>query len=146
MYNDFWMIDQGFLDLPRYGDLRDLVSRRYEDRAVISVSAEDTLLTAFQRMRVSDVSQVPVLADDRVLGILDESDVLLHVYKQPERFRDKVATAMTQRLETLDPRADLTHLLAILNRDRVAIIVDEGHFFGLITRYDLLTYLRRSLP
>ena len=146
MYNDFWMVDQGFLDLPRYGDLRDLVSRRYADRAVVSVSAEDTLLTAFQRMRVSDVSQVPVLEDDRVVGILDESDVLVHVYKQPERFRDKVATAMTQRLETLDPRASFKDLLAILNRDRVAIIVDEGHFFGLITRYDLLTYLRRSLP
>ena len=53
---------------------------------------------------------------------------------------------MTQRLETLDPRASFKDLLAILNRDRVAIIVDEGHFFGLITRYDLLTYLRRSLP
>jgi len=146
MYNDFWMVDQGFLDLPRYGDLRDLVSRRYADRAVVSVSAEDTLLTAFQRMRVSDVSQVPVLEDDRVVGILDESDVLVHVYKQPERFRDKVATAMTQRLESLDPRASFKDLLAILSRDRVAIIVDEGHFFGLITRYDLLTYLRRSLP
>jgi cystathionine beta-synthase len=146
MYNDFWMVDQGFLELPRYGDLRDLVSRRHEDRAVVSVGADDTLLTAFQRMRLADVSQVPVLADDQVVGILDESDVLLHVYRQPDRFGDKVETAMTQRLETLDPAASFSDLLAILNRDRVAIIVKDGRFFGLITRYDLLTYLRRSLP
>src|SRR5437667_587899 len=132
MYNDFWMVDQGFIELPRYGDLRDLVSRRYEAGAVVLVGAEDTLLTAFQRMRVTDVSQVPVLAGDEVVGILDESDVLLHVYKQPDRFRDKVATAMTQRLETLDPGAGLTDLLPILNRDRVAIIVADGRFFGLI--------------
>jgi cystathionine beta-synthase len=146
MYNDFWMVDQGFIELPHYGDLRDLVTRRYKEGAVVSVSAEDTLLTAFQRMRMADVSQVPVLAADQVVGILDESDVLLHVHKQPDRFRDKVDTAMTQRLETLDPGAGLTDLLAILDRDRVAIIVENGHFFGLITRYDLLTYLRRSLP
>jgi len=146
MYNDFWMVDQGFLELPHYGDLRDLVSRRYADGAVVSVGAEDPLLTAFQRMRMADVSQVPVLAADKVVGILDESDLLLHVYKQPDRFRDKVATAMTQRLETLDPRASFVELLDILNRDLVAIIVEDGHFFGLITRYDLLTYLRRSLP
>ena len=146
MYNDFWMVDQGFLELPRYGDLRDLVSRRFADGAVVSVGPEDTLLTAFQRMRVSDLSQVPVLAGDRVVGILDESDVLLHVHKQPERFRDHVATAMTQRLETLDPSADFSDLLAVLNHDYVAIIVHDGRFFGLITRYDLLTYLRRSLP
>ena len=114
--------------------------------AIVSVSAEDTLLTAFQRMRVADVSQVPALSGDDVVGILDESDVLLHVYKQPDRFRDKVATAMTQRLETLNPGAGLADLLAILNKDHVAIIVDDGRFFGLITRYDLLTFLRRSLP
>jgi cystathionine beta-synthase len=146
MYSDFWMVDQGFLALPRYGDLRDLVSRRYEDRAVVSVSPDDTLLTAFQRMRVADVSQLPVLEEDHVVGILDESDVLLHVYKQPERFHDKVTAAMTQRLETLDPGASFADLLGVLNRDYVAIIVKDGHFFGLITRYDLLIYLRRSLP
>ena len=146
MFNDFWMVDQGFLELPRYGDLRDLVSRRYEQGAIVSVGAEDTLLTAFQRMRVADVSQVPVLRDDHVVGILDESDVLLHVYKQPERFRDKVATAMTQRLETLAPDASFNDLLTVLNHDHVAIIVESDHFFGLITRYDLLTFLRRSLP
>ena len=146
MYNDFWMIDQGFLELEHYGDLRDLVSRRYADGAVVSVEPEDTLLTAFQRMRLADVSQVPVLADTGVVGILDESDVLLHVYRQPERFRDKVSTAMTQKLETLQPDADFAALLSILNRDRVAIVLDRGRFFGLITRYDLLTYLRRNLP
>ena len=146
MYNDFWMVDQGFVELPRYGDLRDLVFRRYADGAVVSIEAEDTLLTAFQRMRLSDVSQVPVLAEASVVGILDESDLLLHVYRQPERFRDKVATAMTQKLETLQPDASFAELLSILNRDRVAIVVDSGRFFGLITRYDLLTYLRRTLP
>ena len=146
MYNDFWMVDQGFVELSRYGDLRDLVFRRYADGAVVSVESEDTLLTAFQRMRLADVSQVPVLENAKVVGILDESDVLLHVYRQPERFRDKVATAMTQKLETLQPDASLKDLLSILNRDRVAIVLDDGRFFGLITRYDLLTYLRRTLP
>ncbi len=146
MYNDAWMVDQGFLQLPRYGDLRDLVFRRYEQGAIVSVGPMDTLLTAFQRMRVADVSQVPVLEHDRVVGILDESDVLLHVYKQPERFHDTVSTAMTQRLDTLPPGADFGELLSVLNQDRVAIIVDERRFFGLITRYDLLTFLRRSMP
>jgi cystathionine beta-synthase len=46
----------------------------------------------------------------------------------------------------LNPQAGLADLLAILNKDHVAIMVDDGRFFGLITRYDLLTFLRRSLP
>ncbi|HEY2862839.1 MAG TPA: cystathionine beta-synthase [Casimicrobiaceae bacterium] len=146
MYNDFWMIDQGFIELPSHGDLRDLVSRRQDDRAVVSVAPEDSLLNAFQRMRIADVSQVPVLAGDEVVGILDESDLLVRVYREPERFHDTVATAMTRRLETLEPGASFGDLLDVLNRDHVAIIVNEGRFFGLITRYDLLTYLRRRMP
>jgi cystathionine beta-synthase len=146
MFNDLWMVDQGFIQLPQHADLRDLISRRYEQGAVVSVGAQDTLLTAFQRMRVADISQVPVLEVDQVIGILDESDLLLHVHKHPERFRDKVATAMTDRLKTMAPSASLAELLAVLDRGFVALIVADGQFFGLITRFDLLNYLRRSLP
>jgi cystathionine beta-synthase len=146
MFNDFWMIDQGFIKLPQYGDLRDLVSRRFEEGAVVSIDPDDTLLTAFQRMRMADVSQLPVLEADRVVGILDESDVLLHVYKKPERFRDPARTAMTDRLKTMDPSESLTDLLGVLKRGYVALIVKDGRFAGLITRFDLLNYLRRSLP
>jgi len=95
---------------------------------------------------ITTLVALSLASGDRVVGILDESDVLLHVYRKPERFRDKVATAMTQRLETLEPGASLNELLNVLNGDRVAIIVENGRFFGLITRYDLLTFLRRSLP
>jgi cystathionine beta-synthase len=146
MFNDLWMVDQGFIQLPQHADLRDLISRRYEQGAVVSVGAQDTLLTAFQRMRVAEISQVPVLEEDQVIGILDESDVLLHVHKHPERFRDKVATAMTDRLKTMDPSASLAELLSVLDRGLVALIIKDGQFFGLITRVDLLNYLRRSLP
>jgi len=146
MFNDFWMIDQGFLKLPKHNDLRDLISRRFDDGAVISVSADDTLLTAFQRMRMADISQVPVMENDHVIGMLDESDVLLHVYRKPEHFRDLVRTAMTDRLKTMPPNASLADLLGVLKVGYVALIVKDGHFFGLITRFDFLNYLRRSLP
>jgi cystathionine beta-synthase len=53
---------------------------------------------------------------------------------------------MTQRLETLDPGASFAELLTVLSHGHVAIIVQGGRFFGLITHYDLLTHLRRSLP
>jgi cystathionine beta-synthase len=62
VYNDQWMIDQGLLARRRFGDLRDLVSRRTEDGGVVSVAPDDTLLTAYHRMRLADVSQLPVLA------------------------------------------------------------------------------------
>src|SRR5881227_2104722 len=59
MYNDQWMLDQGLLPRKRYGDLRDVISRRFEEGSVVSVGPDDTLLTAFARMRAADVSQLP---------------------------------------------------------------------------------------
>src|SRR6266567_2823304 len=61
MCNDFWMAEQGFIHRPPHGDLSDLISHRYEAGEVITVGPDDSLLTAFKRMRGSDVSQVPVV-------------------------------------------------------------------------------------
>ena len=145
MFNDYWMIDQGFVERPKSGDLRDLITRRYEEGAVITVGPDDSLLIAFQRMRMADVSQVPVIENGQVVGILDESDVLISVHSNPDCFRQPVRTAMTSRLETLPPDASLEDAFAILARDHVVIVMEHAAFLGLITRTDLINHLRQSL-
>jgi cystathionine beta-synthase len=145
VFNDHWMFDQGLLHRAPAGDLRDLISRRFEDDAVVSVNPDDALLTAFQRMRASDISQLPVIEDGRLIGLLDESDVLLRVHGDSARFRDPVRSAMSQRVETLPPTASFNQLLSTLNAGLVAVIADKQGFYGLITRFDLLNHLRRTL-
>jgi cystathionine beta-synthase len=145
MYNDYWMLDQGYLERPRTGDLRDLITRRYSDGAVITVGPDDPLLTAFQRMRLADISQVPVMDNGRCVGVLDESDLLLAVHGDGARFRSPVRTAMTSRLETIPANADIERLYQILDSGLVALVLDEDRFLGLITRADLISYLRRKL-
>lgn len=145
MYNDHWLADQGFRERARYGDLRDYIGRPMEERATVSVGPEDTLLTAFNRFKLNDVSQLPVLQDDRIVGLIDEYDVLRAVQSRASHFRDVVRKHMTADLETLAPGDTLDQVIAILDRDHVAIIAEEGKFHGLITRIDLLNHLRRTL-
>ena len=145
MFNDYWMIDQGFIERKNVGDLRDLIGRRTEDTAVVSVVAEDTLLVAHGRMRLYDVSQLPVMEDGRIVGILDESDLLLAVYQHEERFGAPVREFMTSRLEIVEPDQPLDTLIPIFRADRVAIVVEAGQFLGLITQIDLINHLRRGM-
>jgi cystathionine beta-synthase len=145
VYNDQWMLDQGLMPRRRYGDLRDVISRRVEEGAVVSVGPGDTLLTAFARMRLADVSQLPVLDGERLVGVIDESDLLLSVHADAARFRAAVSAAMTPAPETLPPQASLVELEAVLDRGLVAIVADAAGFHGLITRIDLLNHLRRTL-
>ena len=147
MYDDFWMAEQGFIHRAPHGDLSDLISHRYEAGEVISVGPTDTLLTAFKRMRDADVSQLPVVDQNgRAVGILDESDVLVKVHRDPSHFNDSVKNAMTGRLETLPPTAKISDLLEVFDRGRVTIVMDDNKFLGLITRTDLLSYLRLHMP
>ncbi len=143
MYNDFWMAEQGFIQRAPQGDLRDLILHRYEAGEVIAIGPDDTLSTAFKRMRGADVSQLPVVDETgAVVGILDESDILVKVHADPGHFRASVQSAMTDRLETLRPTAGIDALLGVFDRGRVAIVMDGDRFLGLITRSDLLSYLR----
>jgi cystathionine beta-synthase len=139
------MAEQGFIARRTYGDLRDLVSRRYQDGSVVTVGPTDTLLTAYNRMRIADVSQVPVLDQNRLVGLLDESDLLVRVQDGVGSFREPVRTAMTDRLETLQPSASLDAVRKILDSGKVTIVMDKAELVGLITRVDLLNYLRRKV-
>jgi cystathionine beta-synthase len=144
MYNDFWLVDQGLVERATAGDLTDLISRRFAEGAVVTVKPDDTLLTAYGRFKLHDVSQLPVLDGDRIVGIVDESDVLLDVSRDPARFSDLVSGVMSTRLETVPPDAPIERLLGIFEHEHVPIVVANGRFVGLVTRIDVLNYLRRK--
>jgi len=144
MFNDFWMRDQGFIDVESHGDLRDLIARPYISHDTVTIGPEEPLANAYKRMKLYDVSQLPVVNDGQLVGILDESDLLLVVAGAPERFDDSVRDAMETDLTEIDVSAPVAELMPIFDRDFVAIVKDGEQFLGLITRVDLLNYLRRK--
>jgi cystathionine beta-synthase len=96
-------------------------------------------------MKLYDVSQLPVMDGEKIVGIVDESDALLHVYGDEARFRDPVSTAMVSKLDILDVKSPVEALLPVFDRGHVAIVMDGAKFLGLITRIDLLNWLRRRV-
>ena len=145
MFNDYWLADQGFRERPGHGDLRDLIGRPAEENAAITVEPGDTLLTAFSRFRLYDVSQLPVLEGEKIVGLIDEYDVLMAVVHGESHFKDPVRKHMSTRLETVAPSASLDDVLRILRNEHVPIVAERGRFHGLITRIDLLNSMRRKL-
>ena len=145
VYNDAWLADQGMSGQPIKGNLSDLISRKYENGDVVVAGPDDTLDTVFKRMRGADVSQLPIIQDGRLVGILDESD-LVHVMNtdeitRKERFAKPVGSVMTRDLDTVQVGESLDALIPLFDRDRVAIVLDGERFVGLITRTDLINHL-----
>jgi len=176
-FNDFWMIDNGFIQRPSTNDLRDLIARRHSEREDYTLKEDDPIKQAIKRMELYGVSQMAVMdARDRVVGILDESDILLAMVNEgggqlarvlaggsgpagagaPAGGRGNAASVsvfdrpvsdfMTRRLETIPPTASVNDLMPIFRADRVAIVVDDkGVYHGLITKIDLIHYLRQKV-
>lgn len=145
MFNDFWMRDQGFLRGEPKGDLRDLIARSTDKGSVVAIAPTDTLLVAHARMKLYDVSQLPVMDGGKIVGILDESDLLLAVSKDEDAFRHSARDFMTGHLETVQVNASVESLFELFRKGLVAIVCDGERFLGLITRMDLINFLRRKL-
>ena len=146
VYSDHWLAEQGLLERPIHGDLRDLVARQFSDGGVVSIRPSDTLLSAYNRLRQADVSQLPVIEDGRLVGILDESDILKGVENEElareARFKQLVDSVMTTSPQTLQVSEPIDSLLPIFEREEVALIMDGSDFVGVITRVDLINHLR----
>jgi cystathionine beta-synthase len=145
LYNDFWMQDQGFFKREQYGDLRDLVGRPHGEHATITVGLDDVLTTAHNRLRNAGFSQLPVMDGEQLLGVVTEDDILRFAFGRPERFNEPVRNAMTSTFLRVDKETSVNNLVAMLEVRSSAAVMDGDKFLGLITRSDVLNYLRRQV-
>ena len=146
VFNDVWVAEQGLIEKIRHNNLRDLVARTYADGATVTVAPDDTLSTAYARMRSADVSQLPVIEHGSLIGLLDESDVLNGLRRLGHAgrrdFGASVRDTMVTDLNTLQAGEPIDALLPVFERDEVAIVMDGDEFVGLITRMDLINHER----
>jgi len=142
LFNDFWMEDQGFIRREKFGDLRDLIGRPHGERATITVGADDVLTTAHNRLRNAGFSQLPVMEDDRLVGVLTEDDIIRYVFGKPELMNAPVRDAMQSAYIQVSKDTSVSNLVAMLHVQSCAAVVDGDEFYGLITRSDVLNHLR----
>lgn len=146
VYDDSWLAEQGLADRPVRGNLSDLVIRRQQDGSTVTVAPDDTLATAYKRMRQADVSQLPVVAGGRLVGIIDESDLYVALGRGAvsgqARFSEAVADHMITDLHTLQSVDPVSAALPLFERGEVALVLDGSDFLGVVTRVDLINHLR----
>jgi cystathionine beta-synthase len=149
IYNEYWLDDHGFVAREQEHSLRDLIIRPYRKGSAITVNPGDTLQAAYRKMKMYDVSQLPVMqrqqGRETLVGIMDETDILLAICGNPAGFSIKVAQAMTRELVTVDVTAAPEDLLPIFKAGMVAIVMEKDEFLGIITPIDFLQYIRRRV-
>lgn len=143
IFNPYWLDDQGFVPHPQTQDLRDIIARPFLQGDVVSAKPEDDLLSVYTKMKAHDISQIPVIARNEIMGLIDETDVLLAVLGNPAGFGMPTRAAIRKTVATIAHDGSLPELTAILEQGLVASVLKDGQFMGLITPIDFLNYLRK---
>ena len=142
VFNPAYIAQEGW-DQERHGTVRDVVIACFPMGQTVVVHPDDTLRTAFVRMRAADVSQLPIIENDNIVGLVDESDMLGALLEGSEKaFELPVKDVMVTRLETISADAPIRDLVPLFRNDHVAIVLDRGRFLGIATRLDLINYFR----
>ncbi|HMV65350.1 MAG TPA: cystathionine beta-synthase [Myxococcota bacterium] len=141
-----WMRQNGFVERSwETASVADVV-RALPRRELVAAGSGDTVAEAVHRMKAAGVSQIPVLDEGRLVGILTESDVLGKLVEGRVRADATVAEVMFRNVHTVRDTDDAGVLTKLFADGLVGLVVDAaGALKAIVTKMDLVDYLTRPL-
>jgi cystathionine beta-synthase len=143
IYSDQWMSENGFLE-PRVGlgSVADLL-KQIGPREAISVPDTMQATEAIGLMKVHGISQLPVLRDGQVIGVIHERALL----EAALRSGPKVARAgelADNNYCTVSTEADLAVVTDLLRKVRIALVLEDNELKHVLTRIDIIDHVARA--
>ena len=141
VFNDEWMRENGFLeDQPGLGTVRDLLGARYKKK-VVTVSTKSTVRDAIETLKVENISQVPVIDDGKLRGIVQEVDLLRHLVSGKKTLESPVGDLAEGDYATVTPDTKIELLQNALADAKVAMVTEGEELVGIVAKIDLIDYL-----
>jgi len=108
---------------------------------VITVNEDDLIKTAFYKMEINKISQVPVLRKGKVIGIIYDSSILSKILKGDEDVNSIRAKEIMEQPLIVKTGSLITEVINLLSRNPAVIVVDDDMYpQGIITRSDIIRY------
>jgi cystathionine beta-synthase len=146
MYDEFWMSQNGFLDVPpEKTTAGDLLSSLGREGKLIYLLPDDSLQRAAERFREHGISQLPVVENGQMIGAVQEITIVHALHQGMTSGKVSLREVMARPMPQLDARVLLEEVYRLLLAGNSAVmIVRDGRLAGLITRADLMEYYERA--
>jgi cystathionine beta-synthase len=137
IYNDDWMRERGFLEEEL--SVKDVL-RKKGKQEFISINTDQKMGEALELMRQHDISQMPVVDKDEIVGSLTESNLLNYLLDNPtENGQATVHNIMGEAFPMVDEDIKLSQLRMFINKKINAVLVkDKAGKMHIVTQYDIL--------
>ncbi len=141
IFDDDWMREHGFLDPEEgLGTIRELLGSKSPQ--VFTVGKSEKVRAVVGLMKERGISQVPVIDDGRLAGIVTESNLLnLLMEEGVEALDMSVDASISDAYEVVDPDAPVGLFNHIFSQSKVIVVWERGEVRGLITKIDVIDFL-----
>ena len=143
IFSDSWMQKNGFWE---EGDVRvikviEILKQKKNFPSIISVSTGEILSNALNLIHKYNISQLPVIDDNKVVGSLNETSLMKLFHDGADFNKQQIFAVMGKPLPTLDKDVDIAEAYRVLLSGTTGIIVTEDEIpIAVITRVDLINY------
>ncbi len=140
IFNDDWMRDRGFIN--KELTINDLISRK-SSKTFITASVDHLLSDLIDVMKTHDISQMPVVENEQIVGSITESSILNHMFSDEGVKNDTtVKDIMGEAFPKVEANLGISELRKIISKNVPAVITEDrfGHPYC-ITQYDIIQAL-----
>jgi cystathionine beta-synthase len=143
IFNDDWMREKGYIDKKGI-TAKDLISTPGH-LELITINKDEKIGKALELIMKNNFSQIPVTADNRIVGSISESHLLERIIQNPGLKDASVSEIMQEALPFVDATTPIESLARMLNGRISAVLIkdfkeDKNY---IITKHDLAQALAR---
>jgi cystathionine beta-synthase len=148
IFNDDWMRENGFLDeAPGIGTVRDILAAPgREKRPLVTARPDARLREVIDQMKSLGISQLPVVAQGKLRGIVAEVDLLRALVTGGKTLDSPIAEVVEGDYATVTPNTKVELLQGVLADAKVAIVEEGDQVVGIVTKIDLIDFLAKHSP
>lgn len=141
-YSDEWMREKRLLEKDKI-----TVGIVYQTKIsdglpkLVSVSPEETVTEALQKLDEYNLSNLPVIDDNKSVGCINDAEVMSLVIEDSSVMDKKVKDVMGKPLPVLDELDDIKHAISSLKKSPAVLVTQFGNIVGILTRHDVLDFV-----
>lgn len=141
-FNDDWLKDNEFLPSPmKLNRVSDLLAKRAKPAPVIFASVDQNVLQVVNLLKDNGISQVPVFSDNKLVGVLDETDLILPLATGRLKPTEPIIHLIKGSIVWVEETDDLDSLSNHFQKGFVALLKDKKDQLHIITKIDLLEFI-----
>src|SRR5690554_26462 len=144
IFDDEWMRENGFLDEDRgVGTVADMLSG--ESQTVYTTEKGATVAEVVGLMKTHGISQLPVIDGERIVGIVNESDVLNHLLSEGGKGDDAIDGLIESHFAIVEPTNRVSLIGQFFRQNKVVLVLEGKKLVGIITKIDFIDYVSRQI-